>query len=128
MRLLLVVFVVIDDQHLLQLYSYQLDQRVVRIINICIRIIPIENIDNNSTNIEERNRDIMINDNSFPKVENKFSHFIDLRCLLAGIPVVFAEELDDKIEQTHTPLVMRIEKAPKTQSEQERQFVEKSTL
>ncbi|CAF0827188.1 unnamed protein product [Adineta steineri] len=28
------------------------------------------------------------------------------------IPVVFAEELDEKIEQTHTPLVMRIEKAP----------------
>lgn len=29
-----------------------------------------------------------------------------------GIPVVFAEELDEKLEQTHTPLVMRIEKAP----------------
>jgi len=29
-----------------------------------------------------------------------------------GIPVVFAEELDEKIEQTHTPLVMRIEKTP----------------
>jgi len=32
--------------------------------------------------------------------------------LFIGIPVVFAEELDEKIEQTHTPLVMRIEKAP----------------
>jgi hypothetical protein len=29
-----------------------------------------------------------------------------------GIPVVFAEELEEKLEQTHTPLVMRIEKAP----------------
>ncbi|CAF4650124.1 unnamed protein product [Rotaria sp. Silwood1] len=28
-----------------------------------------------------------------------------------GIPVVFAEELEEKLEQTHTPLVMRIEKA-----------------
>lgn len=42
--------------------------------------------------------------------------------------MVFAEELDDKLEQTHTPLVMRIEKAPKTQTEQEQQSVEKSTL
>ena len=29
-----------------------------------------------------------------------------------GIPVVFAEELEEKLEQTHTPLVMRIEKPP----------------
>jgi len=29
-----------------------------------------------------------------------------------GIPVVFAEELEEKLEQTHTPLVMRIERAP----------------
>jgi len=26
--------------------------------------------------------------------------------------VVFAEELEEKLEQTHTPLIMRIEKAP----------------
>ncbi len=26
--------------------------------------------------------------------------------------MVFAEELEEKLEQTHTPLVMRIEKAP----------------
>lgn len=25
-----------------------------------------------------------------------------------GIPVIFAEELEEKVEQTHTPLVMRI--------------------
>jgi hypothetical protein len=31
---------------------------------------------------------------------------------LIGIPVVFTEELEEKLEQTHTPLVMRIEKAP----------------
>ncbi len=31
---------------------------------------------------------------------------------LIGIPVVFEEELEEKLEQTHTPLVMRIEKAP----------------
>lgn len=37
-------------------------------------------------------------------------HPLILRSL--GIPVVFAEELDEKLEQTHTPLVMRIERAP----------------
>ena len=30
----------------------------------------------------------------------------------SGIPVVFAEELEEKVEQAHTPLVMRIEKVP----------------
>lgn len=33
-------------------------------------------------------------------------------CFFVGIPVVFAEELEEKLEQTHTPLVMRIEKPP----------------
>ncbi len=42
-------------------------------------------------------------------MRNKLFWFI---ILFIGIPVVFAEELDEKIEQTHTPLVMRIEKAP----------------
>lgn len=44
--------------------------------------------------------------------------------------MVFAEELDEKLEQTHTPLVMRIEKAPPkmNNSEQERNSLEKSTL
>ncbi len=56
----------------------------------------------------------MINDNLFPKVNFFFDKnrkfYFQLNFL--GIPVVFAEELDEKIEQTHTPLVMRIEKAP----------------
>jgi hypothetical protein len=47
--------------------------------------------------------------------------------LLIGIPVVFAEELDEKIEQAHTPLVMRIEKAP-VNHEQEQNQSEKATL
>ena len=46
-----------------------------------------------------------------------------------GIPVVFAEELDEKLDQTHTPLVMRIEKTPKSATiDQERHSLEKSTL
>jgi len=46
-----------------------------------------------------------------------------------GIPVVFAEELEEKIEQTHTPLVMRIEKAPAQETvEAEAQPLDKSTL
>ena len=49
------------------------------------------------------------------------------RDYILGIPVVFAEELDEKIEQTHTPLVMRIEKAP-INSEQEQNQLEKSSL
>ncbi|CAF1046514.1 unnamed protein product [Adineta steineri] len=44
-----------------------------------------------------------------------------------GIPVVFAEELEEKLEQTHTPLVMRIEKAP-FYNEQEQNGLEKVTL
>lgn len=44
-----------------------------------------------------------------------------------GIPVVFAEELDEKLEQTHTPLVMRIEKAPPN-IEAKRNSLEKSSL
>ncbi len=47
--------------------------------------------------------------------------------VLIGIPVVFAEELDEKMEQTHTPLVMRIEKAP-VNHEQEQNQLEKATL
>ncbi|CAF2625852.1 unnamed protein product [Rotaria sp. Silwood2] len=52
------------------------------------------------------------------KGENLFCFFISIKIikkrifLFIGIPVVFAEELEEKIEQTHTPLVMRIEKAP----------------
>jgi hypothetical protein len=41
--------------------------------------------------------------------------------------VVFAEELDEKLEQTHTPLVMRIEKAP-TNNEQQLTESEKAAL
>ncbi|UJR08297.1 hypothetical protein I4U23_012568 [Adineta vaga] len=44
-----------------------------------------------------------------------------------GIPVVFAEELEEKLEQTHTPLVMRIEKASFT-NDQEGNGTEKMTL
>ncbi|CAF1634811.1 unnamed protein product, partial [Adineta ricciae] len=44
-----------------------------------------------------------------------------------GIPVVFAEELEEKLEQTHTPLVMRIEKASFA-NEQEANKFEKITL
>ena len=47
--------------------------------------------------------------------------------LLIGIPVVFAEELDEKIEQTHTPLVMRIEKAP-LNDKQKQNELEKSSF
>ena len=45
----------------------------------------------------------------------------------AGIPVVFAEELDEKLEQSHTPLVMRIEKAP-ANVEQDANGLEKVSL
>lgn len=38
--------------------------------------------------------------------------------------MVFAEELEEKLEQTHTPLVMRIEKAP-FYNEQEENVLEK---
>ena len=47
--------------------------------------------------------------------------------LFIGIPVVFAEELDEKIEQTHTPFVMRIEKAPVEDGQEQNSF-EKSSL
>ncbi len=69
----------------------------------------------------------MIKDNLFPKVNIVFSQTIGCGIWLLGIPVVFAEELDEKIEQTHTPLVMRIEKAP-VQHEQEQNPLDKSSL
>ncbi|CAF5068682.1 unnamed protein product, partial [Rotaria socialis] len=34
----------------------------------------------------------------------------------------FAEELEEKIEQTHTPLVMRIEKAPINNKEEQNEL------
>jgi hypothetical protein len=90
------------------------DQQEIQIINIYIKIIPIVNIDNNKKFIE-KNIISMIKDNIFQKVKifslPKF-YFILFFFLLIGIPVVFEEELEEKLEQTHTPLVMRIEKAP----------------
>jgi hypothetical protein len=77
--------------------------------------MPIENIDNNKKFIE-KNIIFMINDNTYQKVKRfEFnSNLLFIVCLFfdIGIPVVFAEELEEKLEQTHTPLVMRIEKAP----------------
>lgn len=40
---------------------------------------------------------------------------------------MFAEELEEKLEQTHTPLVMRIEKAP-LYSEYEKNELERVML
>jgi len=81
----------------------------------------------------KRNIGIKIKNNLFLKVKKKFfffgtkKKFFLFDILLIGIPVVFAEELDEKIEQTHTPLVMRIEKAPVNQ-EQEQNQLEKASL
>ncbi|CAF0731648.1 unnamed protein product [Rotaria sordida] len=44
--------------------------------------------------------------------KKKYRYHDQKQFISKGIPVVFAEELEEKIEQTHTPLVMRIEKAP----------------
>jgi hypothetical protein len=74
----------------------------------------------------KRNIGIKIKNNLFLKVKKKLFLFL-FDILLIGIPVVFAEELDEKIEQTHTPLVMRIEKAPVNQ-EQEQNQLEKASL
>ncbi|CAF4547608.1 unnamed protein product, partial [Rotaria magnacalcarata] len=47
------------------------------------------------------------------EVYRKKHYFQDQRQFISkGIPVVFTEELEEKLEQTHTPLVMRIEKVP----------------
>ncbi len=80
-------------------------------------------------NMIKKNIDIMIKNNLFRKVKMIFFlvFFRKFFILLIGIPVVFAEELDEKIEQAHTPLVMRIEKAP-VNHEQEQNQSEKATL
>jgi len=65
------------------------------------------------------------------KGKNLFCLFlIEIFCCffnVVGIPVVFAEELEEKLEQTNTPLVMRIEKASFS-NEQDRNGLEKVTL
>ena len=44
-----------------------------------------------------------------------------------GIPVVFAEELDEKLEQAQTPLVMRVERTL-VQQDQEQNGSNKASL
>ncbi|UJR37955.1 hypothetical protein I4U23_030639 [Adineta vaga] len=66
------------------------------------------------------------------KQENEFyknstRHHDQRQFISKGIPVVFAEELDENIEQTHTPLVMRIEKAP-ANDEQEKASMNTSSI
>ncbi|CAF2112077.1 unnamed protein product [Rotaria magnacalcarata] len=62
------------------------------------------------------------------EVYRKKHYFQDQRQFISkGIPVVFTEELEEKLEQTHTPLVMRIEKVP-FYNEQEKNELERIML
>jgi len=60
-------------------------------------------------------------------IKKKYRYHDQRQFISKGIPVVFAEELDEKIEQTHTPLVMRIEKAPINNGQRQNEL-EKSSL
>ncbi|CAF4648379.1 unnamed protein product, partial [Rotaria socialis] len=54
--------------------------------------------------------------------KKKYKYYDQKQFISKGIPVVFAEELEEKIEQTHTPLVMRIEKAPINNKEEQNEL------